>query len=258
MRGIGSRRFAAALAVAGAAFAAAGTSPATAATHSPRTAMFTPRMLATMAPKGGLLHRMAGYLPGASTVSLANLELFTDPVNVTVNGITYQMTMSVENPPVAFDQPPELDVELDRTTVGGGLITGEQTTCTATRRSPASTSPRTRGSPGRRSTPAAASTRAPSTCTFTPPARSSRARARWSAAARASSRPPRGRSRPRRSRSRRPRPRSSGRSQRAPDRNRVPRSGLRQLLRVRGERQGGPGAGLPSRVHGRRRSPSPR
>jgi hypothetical protein len=126
VRGIGSRRFAAALAVAGAAFAAAGTSPATAATHSPRAVMYTPRMLASMAPKGGLLHRMAGYLPGASTVSLANLELFTDPVNVTVNGITYQMTMSVENPPVAFDQPPQLDIELDRTTVGGGLITGEQ------------------------------------------------------------------------------------------------------------------------------------
>jgi hypothetical protein len=88
--------------------------------------MFTPRMLASMAPKGGLLQRMAGYLPGASTFSLENLELFTDPVNVTVNGITYRMTMSAESPPVAFDQPPQLNVELDRTTAAGGLITGEQ------------------------------------------------------------------------------------------------------------------------------------
>ena len=126
MRGIGLRRFATALAVAGAALAAAGASTAAAATHSPRAVMFTPRMLASMAPKGGLLHRMAGYLPGASTVSLENLELFSDPVNVTVNGITYRMTMSAENPPVAFDQPPQLDVELDRTTAAGGLITGEQ------------------------------------------------------------------------------------------------------------------------------------
>lgn len=126
MRGISSRRFVTTLAVAGAAIAVAGAPTASAATHSPRTVMFTPRMLASMAPKGGLLHRMAGFLPGASTVSLANMELFSDPVNVTVNGITYHMTMSVENPPVAFDQAPELDIELDRTTVGGGLITGEQ------------------------------------------------------------------------------------------------------------------------------------
>jgi hypothetical protein len=126
VRGIGLRRVAAALAVAGAALAAAGTATAGAATHSPRAAMFTPRMLASMAPKGGLLQRMAGLLPGASTVSLENLELFTDPVNVTMNGITYRMTMSADSPPVAFDQPPQLNVELDRTTAAGGLITGEQ------------------------------------------------------------------------------------------------------------------------------------
>jgi hypothetical protein len=126
VRGIGSRRFVTALAVAGAAFAVAGTSTAAAATQPPRTVMFTPRMLASMAPKGGLLRRMAGFLPGASPVSLASLQLFSDPVNVTMNGITYQMTMTVESPPVAFDQPPVLDIELDRTTVGGGLITGEQ------------------------------------------------------------------------------------------------------------------------------------
>ena len=126
MRGIGLTRFATALAVAGAALAAAGTSSAGAATHPPRAVMFTPRMLASMAPKGGLLQRMAGYLPGASTVNLENLELFSDPVNVTVNGITYRMTMSAESPPVAFDQPPQLNVELDRTTAAGGLITGEQ------------------------------------------------------------------------------------------------------------------------------------
>jgi hypothetical protein len=126
VRRIGLKRFAAALAVAGAALAAAGASTAGAATHSPRAAMFTPRMLASMAPKGGLLQRMAGYLPGASAVSLDNLELFTDPVNVTVNGVTYRMTMSAESPPVAFDQPPQLNVELDRTTAEDGLINGEQ------------------------------------------------------------------------------------------------------------------------------------
>jgi hypothetical protein len=112
--------------VAAAALAASDASPAAAATHSPRAVMFTPRMLASMAPKGGLLHRMAGYLPGASTVSLDNLELFSDPVDVTVDGITYRMTMSASNPPVAFDEPPQLDVELDRTTAADGLITGEQ------------------------------------------------------------------------------------------------------------------------------------
>jgi hypothetical protein len=120
------KRFATTLVVAGAALAAAGASTAAAATHSRRTETFTPRALATLAPAGGLLHRMAGFFPGASSVDLANLELFTDPVPVTVNGITYQMTMSVENLPVSFDEPPELAVELDRTTVGGGLITGEQ------------------------------------------------------------------------------------------------------------------------------------
>jgi hypothetical protein len=126
VRRMGTTRIATAMVVAGTLLLAAGTSEAVAATHSPRTVMFTPRTLAAMAPKGGLLHRMAGLLPGASTVDLANLELFSDPVPVTVNGVTYQMTMSVENLPVAFDEPPELVIELDRTKVGGGLITGEQ------------------------------------------------------------------------------------------------------------------------------------
>ena len=126
MRGIGIRRFAAALVAAGAGLVVVGASTAAAATHAPKTETFTPRALATMAPAGGLLHRMAGFLPGAATVDLANLELFTDPVPVTVNGVTYQMTLNVQNLPVAFDQPPELAIELDRTTVGGGLITGEQ------------------------------------------------------------------------------------------------------------------------------------
>jgi hypothetical protein len=125
VRDIGSRRVATALAVAGTVFAVAATSTAAAATHPPRTAIFTPRMLASLAPRGGLLHRMAGLLPGASTFDLANMELTSDPVNVTVNGITYRMTMSVVNLPVAFDQPPELAIQLDRT-VGGARITGEQ------------------------------------------------------------------------------------------------------------------------------------
>ena len=73
---MGFLRGAAALAVAGAALAA---SAAPAAAARPRTPMFTPRMLATMAPKGGLLHRMAALLPGAAAPSLASLSLFTDP-----------------------------------------------------------------------------------------------------------------------------------------------------------------------------------
>jgi hypothetical protein len=88
--------------------------------------MFTPRMLAAMAPRGGLLHRMAALLPGTAGPSLASLTLFSDPANVTVNGVTYRMALSVQNLPAALDQPPELAVELDRTTSAGHRLTGEQ------------------------------------------------------------------------------------------------------------------------------------
>jgi hypothetical protein len=125
VRRIGFIRFATALAVAAAALAATG-APASAAARPSRAVMFTPRMLAAMAPKGGLLHRMAALLPGAATPSLSSLALFSDEIPVTVNGVTYRMDMSVENPPVAFDQPPELAVELDRVTSAGGMLTGEQ------------------------------------------------------------------------------------------------------------------------------------
>jgi hypothetical protein len=88
--------------------------------------MFTPGMLARMAPKGGLLHRMADLMPGAATPSLASVQLFSDPVAVTVDGIGYQMSLSAAAPPAAFDQPPQLAVELDRTKSAGGMIVGEQ------------------------------------------------------------------------------------------------------------------------------------
>ena len=120
---MGSLRGAMALAVAGAALAA---SAAPAAAARPRTPMFTPRMLATMAPKGGLLRRMAALLPGAAAPSLASLSLFTDPAIVTVGGVSYRMSLSVDNLPAAFDQPPELAVDLDRVTSAAGRLTGEQ------------------------------------------------------------------------------------------------------------------------------------
>jgi hypothetical protein len=114
---------AAALAAAGAALAAAA---APAAAAQPRTPMFTPRLLATMAPKGGLLHRMAALLPGAAGPSLASLSLFSDPVTVTVGGVSYRMGLNVDNLPAALDQPPQLAVDLDRVTSAAGRLTGEQ------------------------------------------------------------------------------------------------------------------------------------
>ena len=120
---MGVIRGAAALAVAGAALAAT-TAPAAAAR--PRMPLFTPRMLATMAPKGGLLHRMAALLPGAAGPSLASLSLFSDPTTVTVDGVSYRMSLDVENLPAALDLPPELAVDLDRVTSAAGRLTGEQ------------------------------------------------------------------------------------------------------------------------------------
>jgi hypothetical protein len=124
VRRIRALRVATALAIAGATLTASG-SPALAARPA-HAAMFTPRMLAAMAPRGGLLHRMATLLPGTEAPSLASLALFSDPANVTVNGVTYRMALSVQNLPAAFDQPPEVVVELDRTTSAGGRLTGEQ------------------------------------------------------------------------------------------------------------------------------------
>ncbi len=124
MRRIRALRVATGLAAAGATLVTG--APATAATHPSRSVMFTPRVLAAMAPRGGLLHRMAALLPGTAAPSLASLALFSDPANVTVNGVTYRMTLSVQNLPAALDQPPELAVELDRTTSAGGRLAGEQ------------------------------------------------------------------------------------------------------------------------------------
>ncbi|HEY3765977.1 MAG TPA: hypothetical protein VGL44_12540 [Gaiellales bacterium] len=125
MHGTSYRRFAAAVVIAATALAATGATAA-AATHPSRRVEFSPRLLASLAPNAGLLHRMAALLPGTAAPSLASISLFADPVDVTVSGVSYQMDVSAETAPVAFDQPPQLDVELDRVTTGGGIITGEQ------------------------------------------------------------------------------------------------------------------------------------
>ena len=126
MRRGGFIKIATALTVAAAALAATGT-PAAASTQSPRMRAFTPRLLPSIALPGGLARRMAHFQPhAAAPLSLDSIELFADPQNVTVNGVTYQMYLSAYTEPAAFDQPPQLDVQLDRTTTGGGAIVGEQ------------------------------------------------------------------------------------------------------------------------------------
>jgi hypothetical protein len=124
VRTIGIARALAAAAVAGTALVAAGGANARAAAH-PR-ALFTPRALAATAPRTGLLHALAQHLPGAAGPSLASLELFTDPVPLSVAGVAYEMSLDAQNLPAAFDMPPELSVELDRTASAGGRVTGEQ------------------------------------------------------------------------------------------------------------------------------------
>ena len=126
MRRTGITRIAAALAVAVAALAATG-APATAATHTARMRAFTPRLLPSVALPAGLARRMARFLPHtAGSLSLDSMQLYTDPESVTVNGVTYQMYLSAFTAPAAFGQPPQLDIQLDRTTARGGMITGEQ------------------------------------------------------------------------------------------------------------------------------------
>jgi hypothetical protein len=122
----GFTRIAAALAVAAAALAATG-APAMAATHSARVQAFTPRLLPSIALPSALQRRMARFLPhAASSLSLDSTQLYADPESVTVNGVTYQLYLSAFTAPAAFGEPPDLNVELDRTTAGGGMITGEQ------------------------------------------------------------------------------------------------------------------------------------
>jgi len=119
-------RIATALTVAVAALAATGT-PASASTQSPRMRAFTPRLLPSIALPAGLARRMARFQPhAAAPLSLDSIELFADPQDVTVNGVTYQMYLAAFTEPAAFDQPPQVDVQLDRTTSGGGVLTGEQ------------------------------------------------------------------------------------------------------------------------------------
>jgi hypothetical protein len=100
---------------------------ASASTHAVRLHAFTPRLLPQVALPSALAHRMARVLPHATgTASLDSRWLFADPQDVTVNGLTYQMYLSVFTEPPAFDAPPELDVQLDRTTARDGHLTGEQ------------------------------------------------------------------------------------------------------------------------------------
>jgi hypothetical protein len=112
--------------VAAAALAATGT-PASASTQRPRMRAFTPRLLPSIALPAGLARRMAQFQPhAAAPLSLDSIELFADPSDVTVNGVTYQMYLAAFTQPAAFDQPPQVDVQLDRTTAGGGALLGEQ------------------------------------------------------------------------------------------------------------------------------------
>ena len=88
---------------------------------------FTPRLLPSIALPGGLARRMAHELPrAAAPLSLDSIELFADPQAITQNGVTYQMYLDAYTEPAAFDQPPQLDVQLDRTTASGGAFVGEQ------------------------------------------------------------------------------------------------------------------------------------
>ncbi len=126
MRRIRFTRMAAAMAVAAATLAATG-APATAATHAARMHAFTPRLLPAVSLPSVLARRMARFLPhAAGSLSLDSTQLYADPEDVTVNGVTYTLYLSAFNWPAAFDQAPQLDVQLDRTTAGGGMLTGEQ------------------------------------------------------------------------------------------------------------------------------------
>jgi hypothetical protein len=115
-----------AVAVAAVTFAAAGT-PASASAHRLRLRPFTPRLLPQVALPSALAHRTARLLPHATApASLESRELFADPQDIAVNGVTYQMYLSVFTEPPAFDEPPQLYVDLDRTTARDGHLTGEQ------------------------------------------------------------------------------------------------------------------------------------
>jgi hypothetical protein len=101
--------------------------PASAAAQHARTHAFTPRLLPSVALPSGLARRIDRFLPHATApLSLDSTELFADPQGVTVNGVTYEMFLSLFTSPPAFDQPPKLTVHLDRTASTGVMFTGEQ------------------------------------------------------------------------------------------------------------------------------------
>jgi hypothetical protein len=115
-----------ALAVAAIALAATG-APASASTHRARLRAFTPRLLPQLSLPGGLARRMTRLLPHATgPVSLDSTALFADPQDITVNGLTYQMYLSVFTQSPAFGVAPQVGVQLDRTTARDGHLTGEQ------------------------------------------------------------------------------------------------------------------------------------
>jgi hypothetical protein len=115
-----------ALAVAVIALTAAG-APASASTHRVRLRAFTPRLLPQVSLPGGLARRMARLLPHATgSVSLDSTDLFADPQDITVNGLTYQMYLAVFTQSPAFGVAPQVDAQLDRTTARDGHLTGEQ------------------------------------------------------------------------------------------------------------------------------------
>jgi hypothetical protein len=71
----------------------------------------------------------AGLLPqsvAAAASSHTALELFTNPVPLTINGVTYQMSMGAFGQQNAFGQPPQMEVGLARITTAHGRPTAEQ------------------------------------------------------------------------------------------------------------------------------------
>jgi hypothetical protein len=71
----------------------------------------------------------AGLLPqsmAAAANSQTALELFTNPVPLTINGVTYQMSMGAFGQQNAFGQPPQMEVSLDRLMTAHGRPIAEQ------------------------------------------------------------------------------------------------------------------------------------
>ena len=74
----------------------------------------------------GLSPQLLPQAMASAASSHTALELFTNPVPITVRGTTYQMSMGAFGQADAFGQPPQVEIGLDRTTSAHGRFTGEQ------------------------------------------------------------------------------------------------------------------------------------